>query len=263
MTMTLLFAWWNLIYIVPFALALMYLGLFVFTGITFGDADADFDADADADLDADADGDVQVEAHVVGEHDGGFEHGADGGTALAHVPHGATALQVHEGHVAEGHADASGSLLMNLLSFLGLGKIPISLALMIFLFVWGISGFAINSALYGWLGASPILGVISMPIALLVSVLLTGAFAATIGRLIPKSDAAHHRRSDLVGRSGEAIYDIDSQFGMANVRGDQGDLFQIPCRTREGVGRISKGTRIVIFDYDREKSVFYVAPFDA
>ena len=53
MTLNLLLAWWNLIYLVPFTLALMYLGLFVFTGITFGEADADVDTDADVGVDVD------------------------------------------------------------------------------------------------------------------------------------------------------------------------------------------------------------------
>ena len=66
MPLELLLAWWNLIYILPFGLALLYLGLFVFTGITFGDADADADLDGDAQL--------HVEAHVADmDSDAGVE----------------------------------------------------------------------------------------------------------------------------------------------------------------------------------------------
>src|SRR6187401_1355265 len=85
MPLTLMLAWWNLIYIVPFLLAVVYLGLFVFTGITFGDADADVDMDADADLDADAT--VHVEAHAV-DLDGDADLDHDVGGHDAQSAHG-------------------------------------------------------------------------------------------------------------------------------------------------------------------------------
>jgi membrane protein implicated in regulation of membrane protease activity len=254
MTLELLLAWWNLIYIVPFVLALMYLGLFVFTGITFGDADADadagFDTDADADMDADADADIDADADHDISHDG---------NGLLHAAHTATIELDNPPHPEP----QSQSPILAFLSFLGLGKIPLSLALMIFLFNWGIAGFALNALLQNWLGVSSLIGVISVPIAFTVACALTGGFAALLTRFVPNDDGKRHRRSDLVGKSGEAIYDIDSNFGMANVRGEAGDLFQIPCRTVNGTARIPKGTRVVIFHYDRQNGVFHVAPFDA
>jgi membrane protein implicated in regulation of membrane protease activity len=102
-----------------------------------------------------------------------------------------------------------------------------------------------------------------MPLDLVLTIAATGAVAALIAKVIPNDDSTRQRRSDLVGKSGEAIYDIDETFGMANVRGDAGDLFQIPCRTVNGSARIPKGARVVVFDYDREKGVFHVAPFNA
>src|SRR3954462_12372975 len=104
-----LFEWYNLIFVVPFVLALLYVGIYAVSGLTFGDTDVDasgadvdadahveleghveapahiesdahFDADTDADMDADADAhidadadldaDVDADAHVEG-------HGAD------------------------------------------------------------------------------------------------------------------------------------------------------------------------------------------
>jgi hypothetical protein len=235
----------------------MYLGLFVFTGITFGDADADadFDADVDAEVDGGFDHDAEMDhdAEVSAEHD--FEHDAESSHAViaAHPVH-TIALDNPEPHV---------SPLFSFLSFLGLGKIPLSLALMIFMLIWGVAGFAFNALLRQWLGVTDFIGVISVPITLLATLAFTGAAAALFAKAVPVDDGPSHRRSDLVGRPGEAIYDIDADFGMADVRGDAGDLFQIPCRTASGSARIPKGARIVVFDYDREKGVFHVAPFDA
>ena len=257
MPLQMLVAWWNLIYIVPFVLALLYLGLFVFTGITFGDADADVsvDADADADVDADADQDVSVQHEFNGEHDADHDAEHDSAHGLAIMPHSAVHTSVD--------AEAGVSPVMALLSFLGLGKIPLSLALMILLLTWGLVGFALNSLLVRWIGPTFVVGFISIPITMVVSMALTGLCAAGIAKVIPSNDPARQRRQDLIGKSGEALYDIDASFGMASVRGDAGDYFQIPCRAPEGKGRIPKGSRIVIFDYDSKEGIFHVAPFQS
>lgn len=49
MTWDWLLAWWNLIYVVPFGLGLSYMGLYVATGLSFGDGEADVDGDGDLD----------------------------------------------------------------------------------------------------------------------------------------------------------------------------------------------------------------------
>ncbi len=262
MSLVALLEWWNLIYIVPFGLALLYLGVFVFTGITFGDADAD------ADMDMGSGGDVHVEAHVV---EGGAEvaHGAD--HDVGHEVHGdhdaeANGRALAHDHMMHGHSADDGahtpSLMNDFLSFLGLGKIPISLAVMILMLFWGVFGFGINVLLMRWLGSSNLVGLISVPVTLAISMGLTGACAAVIGKVIPIADTKRQRREDLVGQLGDAMYDIDSTFGMASVRGVSGDLFQVPCKTANG-GKIPKGSRVVLFEYDREKGVFHVAPFAA
>ena len=113
------------------------------------------------------------------------------------------------------------------------------------------------------LGATAIVGLISLPITLILSLALTGLIAALIAKVIPNDDSTRERRSDLVGKPGEAIFDINGDFGMAKVRGAAGDFFQVPCRTATGQPNIPKGTRVVLFDYDREKGIFQVAPFQA
>jgi len=261
MTMTNLLEWWNIIYVAPFALALLYLGLFVFTGITFGDADADVDANADANIPGD--GPVHVEAHVVDDFGGDHDVDPDADHDVSHEAEGQSNGNLVQREYA-GHAEHAGHVsgIGQLLSFLGVGKIPLSLALMTLLFTWGIFGFILNVMLVKWLGASSLVGLISMPITLVVAMLLTGAFAALIAKVIPLADSKGQRREDLVGQTGDAIYDIDSTFGMASVRNASGDLFQVPCKAAEG-NKIPKGTRVVLFDYDRDQGYFRAAPFAA
>jgi hypothetical protein len=261
MTFITLLEWWNLIYIVPFGLALMYLGLFVFTGITFGHADFDADADVDADLDADVEvsGPLHVEAHVVDtDTDADTDHDME---ADQSVPAGGAVL-VHAPAVHVGAGGGHGSALFDLLSLLGVGKIPLSLAIMTLFFSWGVVGFALNATLCNWMRPSPLVAIISLPLTLAISVVLTGLCAAGMARLVPTNDGKRQRREDLVGKSGEAVYDINASFGMANVRSEEGDFLQVPCRTVAGKSPISKGSRVVLFHYDREEGVFHVAPLN-
>src|SRR5258706_13534355 len=69
MTLQWLLGWWNLIFVAPFAVALLYLGVYTLTGVGIGDADADVHGDFDADADADVDADAHLEAdgHVEGD----------------------------------------------------------------------------------------------------------------------------------------------------------------------------------------------------
>ncbi len=281
MPLQVLLAWWNLIFILPFGLALLYLGVFVFTGITFGDADADADmdadadadvdadADADADVDADADADVDADADADADHDADLhaaaDHDADHDIAahsLAHGIHNHPEMLAPTHSVDVAHATEGPSAFALFLSFLGIGKIPVSLALMTLFFCWGSVGFALNALLYQWLGPTALIGFISAPISLLLALALTGGVAALIAKIIPNDDSAHERRSDLVGKPGEAMFDINASFGMARVRGAAGDFFQVPCRTAAGKPAIPKGARIILFDYDRDQGVFQVAPYE-
>jgi hypothetical protein len=264
MSAGMLLEWWNLIYLVPFGLALVYLALFVFTGVTFGDADADADLDADAGADVHADTTVHVEATVVGDagmdHDADLDHDASGdhGAALAHAE---PDIHAHpHGHASTDAAAHGGrSFAADVLAFLGVGKIPLSLAVMVLLLVWGVTGFCVNALLLRWVAAWMV-GPISLPVTAVISVAVTGAVAAALGKAIPLADSRGNRREDLVGKTGDAIYDIDATFGMASVRTPSGDLFQVPCQTADG-RRIPKGSRVVLFAYDRDKGVFHVAPF--
>jgi hypothetical protein len=275
MSLRLLIEWWNLIYLVPFGLAILYLGVFVFTGITFGDADADADMDTDmdapgpvhveahvVDADADADGDLDADADMDADADAeaDTEADADNDAAASAVTH-AHAVHAGDGHGAGGAGE--GSFTSDLLSFLGLGKIPVSLALMILLLWWGMVGFMLNTLFFQWGVAPWLIGFATLPLTAVIAGGLTGGCAAILGKLFPGADSRAQRREDLVGRSGEAIFDIDGTFGMASVRNATGDLIQVACQTRDGESRIPKGSRVVLFNYDREKGVFHVAPFAA
>src|SRR5438309_3909871 len=119
MTMQWILGWWNLIFLVRFGLALAYLGVYTLSGWTFGDADVDADAHVDADVDVHIDADVGAHVDVDHDIDHDVDHDADHDTQ------------------AETPGSAQPSSILIALSWIGLGKVPVSILLMVLAMTWG------------------------------------------------------------------------------------------------------------------------------
>jgi ABC-type nickel/cobalt efflux system permease component RcnA len=239
MTIQWLVNWWNLIFVLPFGLALLYLGLYTVSGVTFGegdlDADHDFDAgadvDSDADVDHDIDHDVDADADADADADGDADHDAD----------------------ADAENETQFSPALAVMSWLGVGKVPLSIVLMVFLLTWGTAGLLCNLLLASR-GATA--AAVSVPMALMAAVLVTHWISWFIGRYLPLYETTAKRRHALLGATGEAILPIDSRFGMASIRDDTGDLYQVPCRA-DGPA-IPKGSTVKLVSYNAKQGIFYV-----
>jgi membrane protein implicated in regulation of membrane protease activity len=222
-----LMQWWNLIFVVPFGLALLYLGVYATSGFTFGDADADagvngpdMDADAEFAVDADADG-ADIDAHDC------------------HVPL----------HIAA-------------MSWIGIGRVPLSLVLMVLLLTWGFFGFATSYYLERNRPGFTMTPAVSIAAAAVGSLLATALASRAVARWLPTSETYAARRHDLLGRSGEAIYQIDQQSGVVSLRDENNDLFQVPCRVHGDRAPIAKGSHVRLIAYNGREKAFYVTEHD-
>lgn len=254
MTSDWLLGWQNLIYLLPFSVALLYLVLYAASGITFGEADLDAgadmgsggvggdadltagDVDADADLDADADGDVHSHAHhpVVGTPD----------------------------HIT-GHADDANpqpGFLKSTLLWLGVGRVPLSILLMVLFITWGVIGFVTNQFSRPRVDVDWKVAMYSLPAAILGSLLITRLVVRSIDRWLPLDQTTARRRHDLLGFAGVAMYDITERFGMLSLRDDRGELFQVPCRVQPGGRTIAKNGRAVLVAYNARENLYEVMP---
>ena len=73
----------------------------------------------------------------------------------------------------------------------------------------------------------------------------------------------HERRgADLVGKPGEAMFDINADFGIAKV-GAAGDFFQAPGPHRRRQTGHSEGGTNHSLRLLSDQGVFQVAPFEA
>jgi len=148
------------------------------------------------------------------------------------------------------------------LGWLGAGRVPLSLVIMVLMLTWGVAGLAANvatreRAATGWTAAR-----VALPVALGVSLFVTRALVMFLGHFLPANETSARPRRALVGRTGEAIFAIGSSFGMAAVRED-GDLLQVPCRVAPGVEPIAKGSQVRLVAYLEKDRAFYVAAADA
>jgi len=281
MTLQFVLAWWNLIFLVPFFLAVLYLGVYAVSGVTFGDdlaaemdADADVDADVDVDgdmhADLDPDADVNVDADVHADIDADADLDADADADLHGDVHadadadGETdhSLVAHSVNAADGAAVLDAPLFWQALRWLGVGRVPVSVMLMILLLSWGAIGFAVNRLLAEHLFWPALALVASVPSAGLGSLAITRVAARTLGKWMPMSETYVRTVDKLVGTSGHALLPISAGFGMANVRDRHGDFFQVACRIYPDGDAIPKGERILLVDYEPQHKFFFVTRYD-
>lgn len=241
MTAQWLLGWWNLIFLVPFGLALVYLGLYTLTGLSFGDADAD--ADVNADVGADAEVDMDADADAGADADASPDADADAESDGAHEPPGSGA-----------HAPWH----LALLSFFGIGRVPLGIVLPVALFAWGAVGFVTNAGLRDAGPDGSRAALVSLLVAAVGSLLAVRGVAAVVGRLLPPGQSFARRRHELLGHTGEAIYPIDGRFGMAAVRDERGNLFHVPCRVGAGHDAVAKGGRVTLVGYSAKKQIYQV-----
>lgn len=240
MTFEWLIAWWNLIFVIPLVMGLLYMGLYITTGITFGEGELDHDADADADVETDAEIDADVDAEADADSDA--DHHAPGKAI------GGDAIEP--------------SLLSNVFDLLGVGRVPFSVVLMTLLVLWGLIGLITNSLLWTLIVSPWVMLLIAVPVAAVGSATATGAFARLMGRLMPLDETTARPKSHLVGQVGEALYRIDERFGMVVVKDARGERYQLPCRVGPGAAAIDKGRQVLLVDYRKDEDVFVVREYE-
>jgi hypothetical protein len=242
---------WNLIFVLPFGCALLLLALTAF-GLLPHSSDNDFDT---GDIDTPDLGHVGV--GEAGFDTPNFEH-ADIGTPEVHLSNV---------HIAEGldHFEPAGGESHHSevhhthgpLSLLGFGRVPASLILMCFGFVWGFAGWAAN----GLLGAAmpPTVFVWpSMLIAFVSAAFLTRTMALTVSRVLPSTESYGVSGNDLIGKRATVRYRITEKSGTAQLYDTHGNLHEVSCRVAPDTDEIAGGKKVILLAYDEREGAFRV-----
>ncbi|MFA5187813.1 MAG: hypothetical protein WC460_00440 [Patescibacteria group bacterium] len=229
MELKVLMYWYNLIYVVPFCLGVILLIL-----QTIGLGETGLDHDVDQDIDHDIDHDIECDADS--DADSGTDHDAE------------------HGHDVESDQD---SLFWKVALLMGIGKVPLSIIMMTFCFVWGFVGYMLTAFAQTIL-RTPFLFFPPVFLAtLIIAVFATGYVAKAVARIMPKTSTFTTTVKDLVGKVGESLYPIDQDHGTIRVTDQFGNLQQYAAYTSGGV-YIPGNTQILLVNWDEQRDAFFV-----
>jgi membrane protein implicated in regulation of membrane protease activity len=230
-----LIAWYNLPYTVLMGLGLIIAALQLF-GLSH-DGDADVDADADLDVDADVDADMDADL----EHDLDLDHDAE--------------LEAVTGHDASG-GSASG---LSWLAFIGFGKAPLMVVLLILFFSIGLLGWFANGVILGIFGIFPsLLILVSGLLSMAIGIFITSRLTLLIGRALPPISSTATKAQAMVGMNGIVTSPfVDEKYGMVRLRDQGGTQISLFAIT-EDEEPIPRGETVILVAYDTSQKRFIV-----
>ncbi len=225
-----LLLWYNLLFELPFFAALMYLCLLA-SGFVTSEHDAGIEIGHDVDVGADGgfDHDVHVEHDLSHDHDYAAEHGQDAGA------------------------------LLGVLSFLGVGKVPISILMMSFCFLWGFTGWASNRILKD-ISYPEMFVWMSLGVASFSSIFGTRFLAKLLAKIMPATESYGATSRDFVGQRATARFSITESSGTARLRDQYGTLQDLPCRVAVGEAEIPSGSRLILMRYEEQSRIYIARP---
>ncbi|MBQ1500161.1 MAG: YqiJ family protein [Sphingomonas sp.] len=118
---------------------------------------------------------------------------------------------------ADLHADVHGDLHFDFLSWLGIGRLPLLMLIVIFLAVFGVGGLMLQQLLRDWTGAPlpmfaavPLVGVAALPV--------TGLAARLLAPILPRDHTTAVPLEVLIGTSAQIVTGRASQGSPARAR---------------------------------------------
>jgi len=141
------------------------------------------------------------------------------------------------------------------LGFINLGKLPLSILMILLFFFWGASGLLLNTALSMQLQAHSVwVLLLSLGMGLATSAFLTRFFSGVFARFFVESSAAT-TPDDLVGCvgtviSGQVPPSGGAGSGRAHIYTTHGTLLQIACLTHPGCQNPQKQETVFVTGYD-------------
>ncbi len=220
--------WQNVLFELPVIGAMMMALVTAFGG---GGHEAQADHDVSVDHDVGLGHDVDAHA-VVAEH--GLEHG---------VEH--TVEHEHSHEVAEQDANP----FLKALTFLGLGRVPISVIMVSFGLLWGFTGYTANQLLAPVLRWPLFYVWFSLAAATFVAVFGSRILAHLFARFMPSMQTYVSSSQSLVAQIGIVRITVGEQFGTVQVHDAFGNLLEVPCRVPPGHAAIPAGNRVVLMKY--------------
>lgn len=232
-TWSFIFAWYNLpfTFLLGVGLLLAVLQLIGLGGDADGEADAEADFDHDVDLESEVDLDHELDSDLEGEAD------ADGDAEI----------------------DSATPSPFSWLAFLGAGKAPMLVVLLILFGAIGIVGWVMNGLLQSLFGTYPGLAFIGvLPVTLITAGWVSSRIARFIGQALPPLSTTATDAQALVGRRGVVISPfVDDHYGLVHLRNAGGTLISVFAVTR-AEATLKRGEQVVLVVYDDQQRHYQV-----
>lgn len=168
-----------------------------------------------------------------------------------------------DGHVEAGGGHGDGDPVHSVLSLIGIGRIPLSLVLMSFAFLWGFFGWAGNIA-FSTLFPAPALFIWpSLLLALVAATVLTRTLAAGLGRLMPATESYGAGAQELVGRMADVRYPLTESSGTVQLYDRFGSLHEVAARVLPGETAIPAGAKVVLWRYSEPAGAYFAVQDEA
>jgi len=144
-----------------------------------------------------------------------------------------------------------------LLDFLGIGRCPLSIVLMVLCFLFALGGIATVIILRMFYVPGLVVGAVAYPVATVFSFMMSGAVARLIGRIMPTSETYVESESHHIGSLGKAIYGFDNGQGFVQIRDRSGTIHEVKATSPDDE-TIAAGAAVLVLDYDEGNRTFRV-----
>jgi hypothetical protein len=257
-----LLAWYNL----PFTLLILLSLILVVMQLVGlggdGESDHDLDHDADLDHDVDLDHDLEVSHDLDLQHDVDVDHAVD----LSHdIDHDIDHDMDHDVDHDLNH-EAGGLSGLGVLAYLGVGKVPLMILLLILFSTIGLIGWFLNGLAANLFGRyAGFFFVIVFPVAVASGATITSRTARLFGQLLPPISTTATRAQAFVGKRGTVISPlVDEKYGMVHLRDAGGTLISVFAIARPDLtgAPIKRGEEVLLLSYDPDQKRYLVAHAD-
>lgn len=159
----------------------------------------------------------------------------------------------------DGHPEHS---LVNVISWLNVGGVPLLIFVLLFLGMFAITGFLIQEA--AWSLAGPLPTIVAAPVAFLAALPLVRRSTGFIAGIIPRDESYAVELADLVGLVGEVVVGpLDHGLpGRVRVKDGHGNLHFVAASAAPESAPLPQGTAVLLVDRDGTHFVATAAPVD-
>ncbi|MHB1458900.1 MAG: hypothetical protein ACYC0V_18470 [Armatimonadota bacterium] len=242
--------WWNLIFLLPLLMSVLWMLSAMFGGLHGGHDIGHGAHDIGHGLGHMAD-DAGHALHSLMHPDAGG-HGGDAGAGHAHANGGshADSGHGHDAHPHNGSANHENDFFSRASWFLGINDVPVTMLIGIFSLCWGVLGLLSNQMLAVGVKYPAVYIFPSIGIAFFGGFIITRIMAAVVAKVAPSNENYAVHIFDLVGLPGKTVHITDNKVGTVDVKDKYGSVHRVQAKTENENESIPHSIDVVVVDYD-------------